>query len=68
MTDSNGEYTFIGLLPGNFTLSETSSASLSSPPWGDNGDVSDYDEDPDGDFGDKNTVLGNKIVVTITPC
>ncbi|KAI2514173.1 protein of unknown function DUF11 [Fragilaria crotonensis] len=59
VTDSNGEYTFIGLPPGTYTLTETNPPGFS--------DVSDYDETPDGDVGDANTVPDNKIVVTITP-
>ena len=42
VTDSNGEYTFVGLPPGEYTVTET------DPP-GYPGDLSDYDEDPDGD-------------------
>jgi hypothetical protein len=59
VTDSNGEYTFVGLPPGNYTLTETNPPGFS--------DVSDYDESPDGDADDTNTVPDNKIVVTITP-
>ncbi|KAI2514321.1 protein of unknown function DUF11 [Fragilaria crotonensis] len=59
VTDSNGEYTFVGLPPGNYTLTETNPPGYS--------DVSDYDENPDGDADDGNTVPDNKIVITITP-
>jgi uncharacterized surface anchored protein len=60
VTDSNGEYTFVGLPPGDYTLTEQN-----PPGYPDN--LSDYDETPDGDSGDSNTTPDNKIVVTIKP-
>jgi len=60
LTDSNGEYSFSGLPPGDYTVEETN-------PNGYPGDLSDYDQSPDGDTGDSNTTTDNKIVVTLTP-
>ncbi|KAI2494767.1 hypothetical protein MHU86_19762 [Fragilaria crotonensis] len=54
MTDS-----FVGLPPGNYTLTDNNPLGCS--------DVSNYDETPDGDANYSNTAPDNKIVITVTP-
>jgi hypothetical protein len=55
VTDSSGGYTFVCLPPGDYIITEA------NPP-GYPGDLSDYNETPDGDNDDSNTVPGYKLL------
>ena len=59
VTDADGKYDFINLLPGTYIVEETQPADFL--------DVSDFDESPDGDAGDNDTTTDNAITVTTTP-
>jgi hypothetical protein len=58
-TDSNGNYDFAGLPPGNYVVKE-------SKPLGYSINVSDQDNSIDGDKGDSNKTADNLITVTLT--
>ena len=57
-TNANGEDTFSGLPPGDYTVVETN-----PPGYPEN--VKDEDTTPDGDTGDSNTTVDNVISVTL---
>ncbi len=59
-TDSNGDYSFTNLPPGDYILQETNSDDFPI-------DVSDRDEIVDGDVGDSDTRVNNQIPVTLNP-
>ncbi len=58
-TDSNGEYSFPNLEPGDYLVTTTDPTNGQS--------VSDEDESNDGDAGDTDTTVDNTIAVTVTP-
>ena len=59
VTDANGYYEFSGLPPGNYYIKEVNSEDCPN-------NVSDQDEDPDGDETDSDTAVDDLIGVTIT--
>ena len=59
-TDSDGVYTFDGVPPGDYVLTEVN-------PDGYPADMSDGDSTPDGDEGDDDDSGDNTILVTIRP-
>lgn len=59
-TDATGNYAFLNQRPGNYTLVEVNLAAYPS-------DVSDQDNQPDGDAGDTDTTVDNQIDVTLNP-
>ena len=56
-TDSNGDYSFSDLMPGDYVVVETQPANLDS--------ISDQDESPDGDPFDGDTTVDDQIAVTL---
>ena len=58
--DSNGFYEFVNLEPGDYIVREINPSDYPI-------DISDQDEDPDGDAGDTDSTVDNRIVVTLTP-
>ena len=59
VTDADGKYDFVDLVPGDYVVEQTQPADYI--------DVSDRDESPDGDVGDSDTTVDNSIAVTTTP-
>ena len=58
--DSNGFYEFVNLEPGDYIVRE-----INPPDYPD--DISDQDEMPDGDAGDTDSTVDNRIVVSLNP-
>merc|ERR1719159_2153337 len=56
-TDSNGEYSFEFVFPGNYTIIQENLPGFNS--------TSDQDEIPDGDVSDNDTTVDNMINVTL---
>ena len=59
-TDSNGDYQFTVVPPGDYVVVETNSPAFPT-------DVSDYDTKSDGDVSDSDTTVDNAVKVTLTP-
>ena len=60
ISDTNGNYLFAKVPPGNYQVVETNPEDYPS-------NVSDKDNSPDGDSGDNNDAVDNVITVTVTP-
>jgi uncharacterized surface anchored protein len=58
--DSNGFYEFVNLEPGDYIVRE-----INPPDYPD--DIRDQDEMPDGDAGDSDNTVDNRIVVSLNP-
>jgi len=57
VTDADGKYDFLDLVPGDYTVEQTQPAGFD--------DVSDQDGSPDGDTGDSDSTVDNSIAVTV---
>jgi len=59
LTDSTGSYSFVNVPPNNYTVAQTNLPGFN--------DISDQDEQPDGDIFDIDTTVDSIINVTLNP-